>query len=264
MKFNRIYKEALAVLSAGFVLTSYGNVKTDVKTNNTKVIELVQNEVDTITPGSLQIKKEKKKPKVVKKNFYLKEDINLKDAESSNIIIKAKKYDMGHTIEKTGNTYKVRIKNKNAYINKDKIGILSGTYVVADLSSQTLKIYEGRKKVLETPIVSGTKTKTPSTEGCFKIYSKTRNRYLVGPGYKTYVDIMMKYHGGEGMHDAEYHTDYDINGRVVRRHGWRNKNSFGGTTYLYNGSHGCLNMPHDAAIKAGKLLEVGDKVLVKE
>ena len=118
------------------------------------------------------------------------------------------------------NTYKGSIKNKITYINKDEIGLFKGTYVVADISKQTLKIYEGRKKILEKPIVSDTKTKTPSTEGCFEIYSKTRNRYLVGPGYKTYVDIMMKYHGGEGMHDA--------------------------------------------AIKACKLLEVGDKVLVKE
>lgn len=259
----KINKKIIALLSAGFVLTGC-SAKTnteDLKEKNENVITInnTNNEIKVITQSSIS-----SVPKVeeINKNFYLKEDASLKDI-NGHMLRNAEQYSFGRALEKKDNMYKVKIGKITGYINESKIGILDGTYVVADISSQNLKIYEDTKKVMETQIVSG-KLSSPSTLGCFSIYSKTRNRYLKGPGYQSYVDIMMKYHNGEGLHDAEYHTDYDKNGRVVKRHGWRSKNGFGGEIYKYHGSHGCLNMPHDAAIKAGELLEVGDKVLVKK
>lgn len=150
------------------------------------------------------------------------------------------------------------VDNKVGYILKSDVIKLSGTYVVVDISDQTLRLYENDELVLETPVVTG-KPKTPTDLGLFQIYSITHDRYLVGPGYKSYVNIMMKYNGGEGLHDAERYVDE--NGF---KHGWRNIDEFGGTTYLTNGSHGCVNMPHDAAIEAGKVLKLGDYVLVQE
>lgn len=160
--------------------------------------------------------------------------------------------------EEDGEYYLCSIDDKVGYILKTDVFKLSGTYAVVDISDQKLTLYENDEIVLETPVVTG-KPATPSDLGLFKIYNITYNRYLVGPGYRSYVDIMMKYNGGEGLHDAEYHVDE--NGF---KHGWRNIEDFGGNTYLTNGSRGCVNMPHDAAIEAGKVLKLGDYVLVQE
>lgn len=258
MKKVKINKKALALLTAGFVLTGCtGNANTKPKEE-----VKIETEIEKDNPKEEETKVIETKTLKTNRNFYVKEKTNLKDIDG-NAISGLDKYDVGREIEKIDNESKVKIKGKIGYVDSSKIDVLTGTYAIADISSQELKVYEEVKVLLETPIVSG-KLSSPSTIGCFKIYSKTRNRYLKGPGYQSYVDIMMKYHNGEGLHDAEYHTDYDKNGKVIKRHGWRNKESFGGTTYMYHGSHGCLNMPHDAAIEAGKYLEVGDKVLVKE
>ena len=70
---------------------------------------------------------------------------------------------------------------------------------------------------------------------------------------------MMKYNGGEGLHDAEYHTHE--NGF---QHGWRDASEFGGDTYIKNGSHGCINMLHDDVMIIRDNVDIGTKVLVKE
>ena len=113
------------------------------------------------------------------------------------------------------------------------------------LYQQILKIYQDKKQVLETPVVTG-KNSTPSDIGLFEIFSKEKDRYLNGPGYSTHVNYFMPYNGGEGLHDAT----------------WRSE--FGGDIYKYSGSHGCINMPLDKAAEAYEYLSVDDKVLVKK
>jgi len=41
---------------------------------------------------------------------------------------------------------------------------------------------------------------------------------------------------------------------------WRSDEEFGGDTYLWNGSHGCINLPYSAAEELYGLVHVGDKV----
>lgn len=135
---------------------------------------------------------------------------------------------------------------------------LTGTFVVVDISSQEVKLYCNNEIVLTTPVVTG-KPSTPSDKGLFEIYDISHSRYLVGPNYKSYVDIMMKYNGGEGLHDAQYHTHED-----GFKHGWRDISEFGGDTYLKHGSHGCINMIHDDVITVSNYVTIGTKVLVKE
>ena len=135
---------------------------------------------------------------------------------------------------------------------------LTGTFVVVDISSQEVKLYCNNEVILTTPVVTG-KPSTPSDKGLFEIYDISHSRYLIGPNYKSYVDIMMKYNGGEGLHDAQYHTHED-----GFRHGWRDANEFGGDTYLKHGSHGCINMIHDDVITVSDYVDIGTKVLVKE
>ena len=135
---------------------------------------------------------------------------------------------------------------------------LTGTFVVVDISSQEVKLYCNNEVILTTPVVTG-KPSTPSDKGLFEIYDISHSRYLIGPNYKSYVDIMMKYNGGEGLHDAQYHTHED-----GFRHGWRDASEFGGDTYLKHGSHGCINMIHDDVMTVSDYVDIGKKVLVKE
>lgn len=172
--------------------------------------------------------------------------------------IKIPKLEFGEVYYEDNENYFIKTNDNIGYVRKSDTEELNGTYVVVDISDQELKLYENNEIILETPVVTG-RPSSPSDEGLFKIYNITTNRYLVGPNYRSYVDVMLKYNGGEGLHDAEYHTNED-----GRKHGWRSLDEFGGDTYLKNGSHGCINMPHDAAMVAYENLEINDKVLVKK
>lgn len=122
---------------------------------------------------------------------------------------------------------------------------LVGNYVEIDLSAQHLWVYNGGTCVVSTDIVSGCVNEGHTTPGgLYTIFSKETNRYLVGPGYKSWVNFWMPFNGGIGLHDASWR--------------W----SFGGTIYQYNGSHGCINMPYDAAQATYNNISVGTYVIL--
>ena len=111
-------------------------------------------------------------------------------------------------------------------------GMIKGTedigdsYVEADLTNQHLYLYIDGEVVLETDFVSGKVSAGNSTPaGIYGITYKTRNAVLRGRDYATPVSYWMPFYGNYGMHDAN----------------WRN--AFGGSIYLTNGSHGCINLP---------------------
>lgn len=120
-----------------------------------------------------------------------------------------------------------------------------GTYVEIDLDNQYVWYYLDGELILETKCVTGCCNEgnwTPS--GVYTIYNKATDTYLVGEDYKTHVDYWMAFNYGIGLHDAT----------------WRS--SFGGTIYYYNGSHGCVNLPHDIAKKLYEYTTVGTHVIV--
>ncbi len=172
-------------------------------------------------------------------------------------------------------------------------GELGDTYVEIDLSAQHLWYYEDGVLQLESDIVSGTYTdaarRTPG--GIYNLNYKQRDRTLRGqkvqevteievpvevviPGtdpvldeqgnviqegtppttviemrkeqkieekyeYESFVSYWMPFNGGIGMHDAN----------------WRG--AFGGSIYMYSGSHGCINMPSSKAAKLYEMIETG-------
>lgn len=198
-------------------------------------------------------------PYEFKKVIYLindKEIYNDDDLSIENDILP--KLECCEVYEEYDNSYLVKTNDYIGYINKSDVEELTGTFVVIDISDQELKLYEDNELILTSPVVTG-KPSTPTNEGLFDIYNITYNRYLVGKGYKSYVDIMMKFDGNIGLHDAEYHTD--DNGF---KHGWRNRSDFGGETYIKNGSHGCVNMPHEEVMEVSEHVDLGTKVLVKK
>lgn len=120
-----------------------------------------------------------------------------------------------------------------------------GTYVEINLSAQHLWMYKNGSCVVSTPIVSGCAYyhwNTPT--GVYSIYNRKAGATLVGDNYATWVNYWMPFYGGYGLHDA----------------GWRS--TFGGDEYLYNGSHGCINIPPSAAASIFNYISVGTKVIL--
>ena len=111
------------------------------------------------------------------------------------------------------------------------------TYIEVDLSAQHIWCYVGGELKMESDCVSGDVTTDHGTPtGVFGIMFMLRDTTLRGVmqsngkyEYETKVGYWMPFYNGCGFHDAW----------------WRS--AFGGTIYQGNGSHGCVNLPVDAA-----------------
>ena len=107
---------------------------------------------------------------------------------------------------------------------------IGDSYVEVDLAGQKVWLYKNGRLLIETDCVSGTYgTERQTPGGVYSIYYKMSPATLTGPGYSSFVNYWMPFNGGIGLHDAP----------------WRG--SFGGNIYKYDGSHGCINLPYDAA-----------------
>lgn len=108
--------------------------------------------------------------------------------------------------------------------------------IFISLKQQKMYAYEDGELVLSTPITSG-RSGYATIRWTFKIYLKKRGHLMKSPfpdeEYELWVDYWMPFHGAYGIHDACNSTDC-----------WRT--SFGGGSYIYNGSHGCVNTPYNA------------------
>lgn len=119
------------------------------------------------------------------------------------------------------------------------------TYVKISISNQTLEYYQKNKVVLKTDITTGQNNGTPT--GNYKVIKKARNTYLMTKEYKSFVKHWIGFLGSNyGIHDAS----------------WRKK--FGGKEYLFNGSHGCVNVPADKAAKLYSLIELGTPIYIRK
>jgi len=116
------------------------------------------------------------------------------------------------------------------------------TYVEIDLTNQHLWYYMDGVMRVESDIVSGTKTKTPTREGTFAVMFKKTDYTLVGETYSRPVDYFIAFYTDVGLHDASWRT------------------AFGGSLYLNGGSHGCINMPHDKVAQIYQLITEGTVV----
>ena len=112
----------------------------------------------------------------------------------------------------------------------------SNTYCEVDLSQQHFRYYLNGELKYQCDIVSGLPTATRNTQGgVYKLWYKEANKTLVGSNadgesWVTPVDYWNDISTcGVGLHDATWHD------------------SFGGNRYTWAGSHGCVNMPWDAA-----------------
>lgn len=112
---------------------------------------------------------------------------------------------------------------------------LKDTYIEISIDKQHLWFYKDGELIVETDVVTGDPTRGVSTHrGVGKIWSKEEDRNLVGivpegsSDYTSHVDFWMPINwDNEGIHNSKWRT------------------TFGGGTYVGNGSYGCVNLPYD-------------------
>ena len=135
----------------------------------------------------------------------------------------------------------------STYVDDYGIG---NTYVEVDIYNQHIYYYEDGKLLYDCNCVSGTEENGGTPSGVYCVEEKEKGRDLVGYNsrgevtYSVWVDYWIQFMPHYGLHDAS----------------WRDE--FGGDIYLYDGSHGCINLPHKAAEYLYEKVEIGTPVVV--
>jgi lipoprotein-anchoring transpeptidase ErfK/SrfK len=107
-----------------------------------------------------------------------------------------------------------------------------------------MTFFKDGELVVSTPVVTGRSWGHMTPSGLYKIQNKSPDRWLSGEDYTVFVHYWMAFNGAYGIHDAKWRT------------------IFGGTQYINNGSHGCVNTPTEAMAAIYEVAEVGMPVLV--
>lgn len=126
------------------------------------------------------------------------------------------------------------------------INDIGGTYVEICIDKQKMWCYKDGKLVVETNVVTGnhsTGYDTPSGS-VWAIDAKKKDASFTL--YDVDVTFWLPFNDQVGIHDAS----------------WRTSGEYVPDTYLYNGSHGCINTPYDAAEKIFNTVDIGYPVVV--
>ena len=122
---------------------------------------------------------------------------------------------------------------------------IGNTYVEISLARQHMWFYKDGQLLVDTDVVTGNHNQGLDTHtGVYGIMYKERNATLVGENYSSPVKYWMPFYANTGIHDASWRT------------------VFGGTEYINNGSHGCVNTPEANAEKIFNNIEKGVPVVV--
>ena len=119
------------------------------------------------------------------------------------------------------------------------------TFIEISLDNQYLWAYVDGELLVETPVVTGSLLRGDNTRrGCFRIAYKDADLNLRGPTWDDHVDFWMPFDDQIGLHDSFWRDDY------------------GADIYLEDGSHGCINTPHEAMEIIFNAYDRGDIVIV--
>lgn len=140
-------------------------------------------------------------------------------------------------------TQKVKCTKSNK-VDKYNVG---STYIEIDLDLQHMWYFEDSKLMVSTPIVTGMKYSMDTSTGLYDVYNKESPARLVGETWDTNVNYWMAVtYDGQGIHDSTWRYDYE----------------YGGNTYTYDGSHGCINTPYDKVEEMYELVDIGTPVVI--
>ncbi|MCL1991045.1 MAG: L,D-transpeptidase/peptidoglycan binding protein [Defluviitaleaceae bacterium] len=127
------------------------------------------------------------------------------------------------------------------------------TFLQVDLTNQEMWGIVDGQVVFESPIVTGRPVTYNTTQGVYSILEMERNSTLISPWldedgeptYEVVVDYWMRTTwSGYGFHDAIWQP------------------YFGGQQYQRTGSHGCINLPLQAARDLFNLIHIGMPVVI--
>jgi len=124
-------------------------------------------------------------------------------------------------------------------------GGIGNTFIEVNLKKQTVYLVQDGEITLKTPVVTGNVGRGHATPtGVYAVALKARNYTM--RKYRAFVRYWMPYDMsvGIGFHDAS----------------WRS--SFGDDIYQTSGSHGCINMPYEAAKTLYESITPGIPVIV--
>ena len=150
--------------------------------------------------------------------------------------------DLIQTIKNGQSTTKEPIYSQEA-VSRDANDI-GNTYVEVNMTKQHLWFYKNGALVVDGDFVSGcanNNTLTPA--GTYRLNYKEKNATLVGEDYSSPVEYWMPFNGNIGIHDASWRTE------------------FGKQIYITNGSHGCVNSPHDLAKTIFENIDAGTPIV---
>jgi LysM repeat protein len=117
--------------------------------------------------------------------------------------------------------------------------VVAGREIVVDLSDQKILAYENGQLLRDVTVSTGLPG-TPTVQGEFNIYSKLPSQTMYGPGYYLpNVEYVMYFYQGYAIHSTYWH------------------NNFGNPM-----SHGCVNLPPEAAAWFYNFAQVGTTVRV--
>ena len=131
---------------------------------------------------------------------------------------------------------------------------VGGTYVEISIDQQKMWCYQNGVLVVETPVVTGNLSisgRATPKGGIWSVKWKAHPYHMKGPKqedgsyeYEVDVDYWMPFNGDVGIHDLA------------------SRQEFGGSIYVTNGSHGCINTPYEAAKQIYGIVGKGTPVVV--
>ncbi|MDD7294006.1 MAG: L,D-transpeptidase family protein, partial [Oscillospiraceae bacterium] len=126
---------------------------------------------------------------------------------------------------------------------------IGNSYAEVDITNQKVFVYKDGELVVETDCVTGLASdpERATPPGVYRVWTMERNVVLGTyevQGYEQPVEYWMNFTEiGIGFHDLA-------------------RSAYGGDIYKTNGSHGCINLPLEAAAKLYDILEIGYPVIV--
>ena len=120
------------------------------------------------------------------------------------------------------------------------------TYVEISISEQHMWYYQDGNLMLDTDVVTGMDIPSRATHpGVFRVRWKETEHTMTGSYGSAFVHYWLPLtEDGIGIHDAS----------------WRG--SYGGTIYISNGSHGCINTPYSKMQELYSMIDAGTPAVI--
>ncbi len=124
---------------------------------------------------------------------------------------------------------------------------IGNTYIEISIKQQRMWYYIDGELYVETPVVTGNYYGYSTPTGAYNVWQRMSPATLVGPTWCVNVNYWLAFtYSGCGIHDST----------------WRPSSDYGGTTYIGNGSHGCVNTPYDKVKQIYSKAKIGTHVVV--